>query len=343
MHRNKLLPYSFYMTKAGESAADFNLSQDINNLAATGELGTDPEGDRGDDFDPALFEEEDNAARRPVPDTKEKEKNDETNTDDDKSSTDDTKNAGKTDVDNEKTKDEGRKSEKPKPSRAEKRVQQLLERNAILERQLTEKTGNAAVAATLTDLETKASQLETAYHKALAEDPEKATDLMRQIRQIDRQIAKAEATVEADAVINERLETRDLQATISDIVEKYPELDKNNDDYDADTVAEINALFQGLIATSPNKAAAMRKAVSYVMGENRTAAVGLGEDTGKDKREERKQEGAKRTVDTVNRQPASVSTAGRSNPASSVAHVRNLKDLDKLSEEELAKLRGDEV
>ncbi len=329
-----LNPFHYFhrVLQAPASAEDmgaFSVSQSLDNAATT----TDAEalGDRGDDFDEALFEETDDAPRRPAADKTKEEK-----------PTDEAKPADKP---ADEAKPEDKPEDKPvdkKPSRAEKRIQQLAERNAALERQLAERTGSVQVAQELTTLETKAADLDKQYHKALAEDPEKASELMRQIRKIDRDIARIEAAAEAEIAVQERLETRDLQTTIATIVEKYPMLQKGNEEFDQELTTEINAVFQGLIPISSSKAAAMQRAVKMVMGDHESQPAGLGEATKADEvRESRRSEATKKTVDTINRQPASVSTVGTQG-AKPITGIKTIKDLDDVSEEELAKLRGDD-
>ena len=359
MHR-KLFPFAYYMAPAKESMAEFNLTQDINTIK-DGDLGNEPEGDRGDDFDVSLFEEEDDAKSRSVPDTKGKgekegeptegddagDTGDEGDDDgDDDTTTDDA--VDKVEDEKDKTKEpvQEDKGKKTKPNRADKRVQQLLERTQALERQLAKQTGSEAVAASLADLETQSGVLEKEYHKALGEDPEKATTLMRQIRQIDRKIAQIEAAAEAEATVSERFETRDLQAVITTIIGDHPELDKSSDEFDQEVVNEINAVFTGLIATSSSKAAAMQKAVRYVLGEatKEVKPAALGDiDKSEQVRDKRQQQGRTKTTDAMNRQPASLSNVGKANSGDIVNKVRGIKDVEKLSDDELAKLRGDDV
>lgn len=310
------------------------------------EEGADLSGaDRGDDFDPALFVDDDSDKSKPAAAASQEEAKDD-KPGDDKPGDDESKlgDDKSTDKPEDKAKAKPVDKEDRKPSRAEKRVQQLLERTAALEKQLAAKTGSDATAKTLADLETEATRLETEYHKALGEDPTKAATLLSQIRQIDRAIARVEAAAEAEATINEKLESRDLASAIDEITEKYPQLAKGSEEFDQELVTEINAVFQGLIPISSNKAAAMRRAVKMVMGESERAPAGLGEEIKGDKtREERAEEGRKRTVDTINRQPPNLSTSGKGGPAASIGAIKTMKDLEAASEADLAKARGDEV
>lgn len=326
MLRNKLFPYAVYMAKAGEEQGGGAAEEEV---------------DRGDDFDPALFEEQEDAARGST----KKEKDEEESEEDESDAAEETDESDPAKVE-AKDKKEPKKDEKTptkdKPSRAEKRVQQLLERNAALERQLVTKTGSEEAATTLADLETRSAQLEKDYHKALAEDPDKAIALMRAIREIDRKIARVEATVEAEATVHEKLESRDLQTTINELTTAHPELDKGSDEYDQELVSEINSVFSGLVTTGVGKAAAMRRAVKYVMGSTESAGAALGDTTPGDKvRKDRKVEGSRKTADALNRQPASVANAGKTSPSTGITKIRTIKDLDKLTEAELSKERGD--
>lgn len=341
-----VLPYGYLMAAAKETAADFNLDYDLDNTTTTvsSDLGTEPEGDRGDDFDPALFEEQEDAPRKPTAESPEKDKP-EPEKDDGKDKPEPEKDAGKDKPEPEPEPVE--KDDKPepdkKPSRAERRVQQLLERNAALERQLQERAQTEATSKAVSDLEAEATKLEADYHKALSEDPEKAAAIMRQIREHDRQIARAEAQAQAEAAITERFETRELQQAISEIVEQFPELEQGSEVYDAGLVSDVNAVFAGLLTTSVSKAAAMRKAVKLVMGEKTPVKEPSLGDKAEEVRRQRAEEARIAAAKTSTSQPPSTQEAGRTNTSTRVQSIRSVKDLDNIDEAELARLRGDEV
>lgn len=302
--------------------------------------------DRGDDIDPSLFEDEgdndknDDAARGPTEEASEDEKAGEKADDksDDKPEADD-----KSD---DQEVDDKKPDEKPKKeSRANKRIQQLTEKTAALERQLAERVGNQQLASDLAELEAESGRLQKDYMKALREDEDKAAELLHQMRAVDRKIAKLEASAEAEAAVTARMEARDLAATITEIVADYPELDQGDEAYDQDLVDEINAVFTGLIPKSTSKSAAMRKAVKYVMGANTKAApAALGEES-KDApvRQARREEGSSKAAKAVAAQPAKSDEAGRASDSRGRPTVRTISDLDKMSEKELAKLRGDDI
>lgn len=342
-----VLPYGYLMAAAKETAADFNLDYDLDNTTTTvsSDLGTEPEGDRGDDFDPALFEEQEDAPRKPTAESPEKDKP-EPGKDKPEPESDAGKDKPEPESDTGKDKPV-EKDDKPepdkKPSRAERRVQQLLERNAALERQLQERAQVEATSKVVSDLEAEAAKLEADYHKALAEDPEKAASIMRKIREHDRQIARAEAQAQAEAAITERLETRELQQAISEIVEQFPELEQGSEVYDANLVSDVNAVFAGLLTTSVSKAAAMRKAVKLVMGEKTPVKEPTLGDKAAEIRRQRAEEARVAAAKTSTAQPPSTQEAGRTNTSTRVPAIRSIKDLESIDEAELARLRGDEV
>lgn len=346
-----VLPYGYLMAAAKETAADFNLDYNLDDpkITVSANLGEEPEGDRGDDFDPSLFEEPDDAPRQPTPKSQTKDEPEPEKDDakpDAKPEDDGKPDAKPEDVDNkpepEQDKDKP-EPEKAKPSRAERRVQQLLERNAALERQLRERAQTEATSKVVSELEAEAAKLEADYHKALSEDPEKAASIMRQIREHDRQIARSEAQAQAEAAITQRLEARELQQTIVEIVEQYPELEQGSDVYDADLVNDVNAVFAGLLATSPSQAAAMRKAVKFVMGDKTQAKEPALGDRSEEVRRQRAEEARVAAAKAASGQPPSTQEAGRTNTTTRTAAVRSLKDLENIDEAELARLRGDEV
>lgn len=348
-----MLPYGYLMAPAKETAADFNLDYDLDSpgQTITSDLGEEPEGDRGDDFDPALFEETDDAPRKPTEKpAKKDEPEPEGEPDAGKDKPEPTDDAGKDKP--EPADDAGKdkpveKDDKPepdkKPSRAERRIQQLMERNAALERQIKERAATEASSKVVEDLEKEATQLEADYHKALSEDPEKAASIMRKIREHDRQIARAEAQAQAEAAITERLENRELQQTIADVIEQFPELEQGSDVYDAELVNDVNAVFAGLLATSSSKAAAMRKAVKYVMGDKAPAKEPALGDKSDEVRKQRAEEARAAAARAAGGQPSSTQDAGKTNTSTRTHSVRTIKDLDNIDEAELARLRGDEV
>lgn len=302
----------------------------------------DPNADRGDDFDPTLFDETD--PEPPIEKPKgEKEP---------KKPAEEPKPEPKDGEDPEKVEDgqpeaEKKPDDKPaekKPSRAQERIKQLAERNAALERQLAQKVGSEEAAQTVADLETEVGKLDKEYHKALAEDPEKAGEIMGQIRKLERQIARVEAQAEADAAAEARFEMRDLNATIDELTSKHPQLDKGHEEYDRELTEEVNAIFNGL-STKMSKSAALKRAVALVMGETsrEEKPAGLGDlNKQEEKREERRQEGVKRTVEAVKGQPKKTDEAGAAKPVEPKS-FSTIKDIAKATEEELAKARGDEL
>jgi len=312
--------------------------------------------DYGHDFDPSLFSEESDtdATRKLIEDAKEEEKAAAKPTEKAPAKSgkveDTAKEEGEDDVeaeDEDKGADskEGKDQDKgaKKPSRAERRIQQLLDEKAALQRQLEKKTGDKQVAEQLTELETTAAKLEKEYHAALNSDPEKAETLLSQLRGVDRKIARLESSAEAEAIVEERFENREFASTITEITTEHPELDKNDDSYNADLVAEINDLYAGLLQTSPSKSVAMRKAVKYVLGEAKEAPASPAEPKlGDETRATRQAEGKRRTAAAVTSQAPDLSKAGTTDTAA-VKTVRTLKDLDNISEEELAVARGDFV
>lgn len=310
--------------------------------------------DRGDDFDPSLFDDDDagkpSAPSKGKSDEEEKVDNKGDGKKPDTKKPDDVdKGDGKGDGKPADDKGDGKPADdkgdtKPKkPSAAEKRIKQLLEDKAALESRLQRRAADEKITGELADLEKRASEAEKKYHEYLSSDPDKAQSMLAEIRAIDRSIAKLEASAEAESMIDQRFEQKEFERTLSSIIEKHPELDSKNEDKDAidwDSIEEINMLFSSFLAGGMPKARAMERAVGYVIKPKQDEAPAALGDTKDTIRAQREEEARTRAAKANGAQPPSAKDAGVADTAR-VKTPKSVKDLDDMTEEELAIARGD--
>lgn len=302
--------------------------------------------DRGDDFDPSLFDDDGDAGKLSAPPKgKGDEEEDKPDDADDAGKKPDTKKPDVDKGDDKKGDDKPDKKgddkpdDKPKkPSPAEKRIKQLLEDKALLERRLQRRESDEKITGELADLEKKAAAAEKAYNDALSTDPEKAQQALNDLRSIDRKIARLEAAAEAESRIDQRFEQKEFERTLESIIEQYPELDSNNDEVDQDAIDEINELFASFVNNGTPKSQAMQRAVGYVMKpKQKDTSAPLG---GEEKKADRSEEARRLAADANKRQPPSTKDIGVADTAR-VKTPKNVKELDDMTEEELAIARGD--
>lgn len=242
-------------------------------------------------------------------------------------------------------------------SRHEQILAKERERRAELEQQLAQfQRGNevAKVNTDITAAETKVIELEKKYHAALGDgDIDEAAKLMREIRTLDAEISDLKADMKSAAAEARAVERVRYSVALERIEEAYPELNQDHEDYNPELtqdVVDLKATYErrGLTPT-----AALQKAVKRLMGtEGRDQKVAT-EVTPRVKAEDvaaaRKKEAVGKAVDATKRQPPSSRSVGLNGDvlggglnAKDVMRMGH-DDFVKLSDDALAKLRGDEI
>lgn len=217
------------------------------------------------------------------------------------------------------------------------------------------------------EVEKEIDKLELGYSELLLKGKaEEASALRRNIRVIERRLANTQAAYHAENRSTAAVEELRVDAVIDELEAGYAFLDPNDPTYDKDIVDEILAYQRGFVATGHRGDIAMSMAADYVLSqldlvpegsEEEQEGAGEGESEGEGKAADAgKGEGLRRTVDTAGkallaaRLPPSMRGGKPGMPQSTTA-----KDLvalgqegfnkirGKMSEEDLAKARGDTV
>lgn len=252
--------------------------------------------------------------------------------------------------------------DKPKGGRksANERIQELIRRNkereADYQRQIAElqkATSATTTAANLDQAEKQLSELEEKYAQLLLDGSAKeAAAVRQQMRQMERAISVAEARQEAaqakDAVKAELA----YDATVAQIEDRYPALNPDAEEFDGELAQEVIELHTALVGRGLAPATAIQRAVKYVMAERGEAAPANDKGDVVDP----KTAGLKRTLDTKARnaaaakaQPPNAVKIGADSSAlgGDISENSVLKmsqdDFSKLSDDALAKMRGDFV
>lgn len=269
------------------------------------------------------------------------------------------------DADPEEDKEEKADDKKKKEARIPlSRHKELLEKErakrAELESKLAQYQQGTQVAQLNEDItaaENEIIKLEKEYATLLSDgEVDKATALMAKIRGLERHIAESKSDMKIAAAEARATERARYNIALERIEAAYPELNVDHENYDADLmqdVVDLKASYESRRGLTPT--AAMQKAVEKLLGSRTKAQERALEttprvtekDVAKEKAAERKQEAVKKTAEAVTKQPPSTSRVGMDNDkaggALTAADIKKMSQADfaKLTEEQLAQMRGD--
>lgn len=267
----------------------------------------------------------------------------------------------------DETKDDEKKDDEAKKARKDTRVplarhEKLLarerEQRQALEQRLAQYEKGDKVAKINTDIdaaETKLLELEKQHAKFMADgEVDKAADLMAKIRQTERSIVETKAEMRTEAAVAQAVEKARYGITLERIEESYPALDQDHDDFDQDKYTDVADFMQVFMQRGQPPSKALQNAVKKVMGAPETkrqeeAVEVKARVTEQDVAAERKKAATKKAADAVARQAPSTVKAGLDHDTAggqlSLDQVMKMgqDEFAKLSEKDLARLRGDEV
>lgn len=239
--------------------------------------------------------------------------------------------------------------------RHEKLLKKERARREELEAQLSQSRAGQQMAQANEDLsrvEDELVAMEARYNDLLAEgDTQAAAQLMTQIRRKNAELNSITAAQRDAEVMARAVEKVRFDEALDRIEEAYPELDPNSDEYDEDTYQDVYDLMmagrqRGLSATK-----ALQRAVARVMGAETTAQKRATTATPRvdenDVASRRRGEAVRRNLDAARRTPPATHRISANNDAAGGAltakAVMNMSedDFEKLSDKDLARLRGD--
>ena len=239
--------------------------------------------------------------------------------------------------------------------RHEKLLKKERARREELEAQLGQSRAGQQMAQVNEDLsrvEDELVAMEAKYNDLLAEgDTQTAAQLMTQIRRKNAELNSITAAQRDAEVMARAVEKVRFDEALDRIEEAYPELDPDSDGYDEDTYQDVYDLMvagrqRGLSATK-----ALQRAVARVMGAETTAQKRATTTTPRvdenDVASRRRGEAVRRNLDAARRTPPATHRISANNDAAGGALTAKAvmsmseDDFEKLSDKDLARLRGD--
>ena len=239
--------------------------------------------------------------------------------------------------------------------RHEKLLKKERARREELEAQLSQSRAGQQMAQANEDLsrvEDELVAMEAKYNDLLAEgDTQTAAQLMTQIRRKNAELSSITAAQRDAEVMARAVEKVRFDEALDRIEEAYPELDPESEEYDEDTYQDVYDLMvagrqRGLSATK-----ALQRAVARVMGAETTAQKRATTATPRvdenDVASRRRGEAVRRNLDAARRTPPATHRISANNDAAGGALTAKAvmsmseDDFEKLSDKDLARLRGD--
>ena len=265
------------------------------------------------------------------------------------------------DAEAEEAKDEEPKAKKDSRiplSRHKEILEKEREQRASLERQLAQYQNGQQVANVneeITALENNVLKLEKEYASLLTDgEIDKATAVMQQIRKAERDMAESKSDMKIHAAEIRATERARYNTALERVEAAFPTLNPDHDDYDEAAMAEVADLKSAYEMKGLTPTAALQKAVKMIV-EPRTTRQEVATSSNprvgeKDVAAERKKDAVEKTVKAVGKTPPSLSRVGLdgdklgggANSAEAVMKMSQ-KEFAQLSEEALARMRGDDL
>lgn len=236
------------------------------------------------------------------------------------------------------------------------------ERREAAERELAASRQGAAVAKTNEDIakaETQVVEMEKEYLKLLADGKvDEAAAKMSEIRRTERSIVQTQAQFETQAAEARAYERVKYDTTVERLEAAYPQINPDHDDFDKEITGEVIEMRDGYLATGRyTRAEALQKACKQLLKTSTAKQKDATEvdvrvdkdELAKAAAEERKKAAVEKNLDAAKKQPpntahvgADTDKAGGTLKGADVIKM-NQDDFKKLSDADLAKLRGDDV
>ena len=265
------------------------------------------------------------------------------------------------DAEAEEAKDEEPKAKKDSRiplSRHKEILEKEREQRASLERQLAQYQNGQQVANVneeITALENSVLKLEKEYANLLTDgEIDKATAVMQQIRKAERDMAESKSDMKIHAAEIRATERARYSTALERVEAAFPTLNPDHDDYDEAAMAEVADLKSAYEMKGLTPTAALQKAVKMIV-EPRTTRQEVATSSNprvgeKGIAAERKKDAVEKTVKAVGKTPPSLSRVGLdgdklgggANSAEAVMKMSQ-REFAQLSEESLAKMRGDDL
>ena len=258
----------------------------------------------------------------------------------------------------EKTDPADKKDTRIPESRHKAILEKEREKRADLERQLAQYQNGQQVANVneqITAAEDAVMKMEKEYASLLTDgEIDKAAEKMQQIRRAEREMAEAKSDMKIHAAEIRATERVRYNTSLERIESAFPTLNPDHDDYDEALMGEVVDLKDAYQMKGFTPTVALQKAVKALVEPRTTrqevATSAKPQVSEKDVAAERKKDAVTKAVKTSAKTPPSLSRTGQdtdriggADPDVSEVMSMSQKDFAKLTDAQIARLRGDDL
>lgn len=203
----------------------------------------------------------------------------------------------------------------------------------------------------LSNLQKGVKELRDKYEDLLLEGKkDEARKARADLEAAQDKLSDYKAAATSNAARREAVDTLRYEEALAKLEQSYPVLNPDNDEtFDEEKVAEVSELMKAIMKSQGlQRHVALAKAARYVLGPPASKSDGLRDP--EEVRKQREADARKKAADANKRQPADTGKAGKDSDkdgggADGKIDIMKLSKsaFDKLSEDKLAALRGDEV
>ena len=168
-------------------------------------------------------------------------------------------------------------------------------------------------------------------------DREGARKFRAQIVQLEQQLLEHTVSERSNQARHATKEDLRFEKALAEIEGAYPKLNPDAEEFDPELTDEVSQVMDGLIRSGVDRVTAMQRAVKYVAGPGKT------DDAASSLRDRRREEAVGKNLAAAERQPAALVGADHDTTGKGTDDVKRMSDkaFNALSEEEMARLRGD--
>lgn len=236
-------------------------------------------------------------------------------------------------------------------SRHEEILNKAREREEALNTRIKELEGKSHTAIQRTELKQltdKVEELTDKYEELIFEGKrDEAKAVRRELDKARDDLYETRTSAKTSAARAQAVDELKFDAALANVEASHPELNPESDKFDKDKEGEVVVLLEAFVARGFTRAAALTKAVKYVMGDPSTKG---GSETADTLRKQRAEEARRKVADATGRQPPSTAGVGKDNDKGGTGGKDSIDvmkltqaDFAKLDEQALARLRGDVV
>lgn len=231
-------------------------------------------------------------------------------------------------------------------AKAKAREEALQQKIQELEREKGAKEQNVEVSKAQKQLD----ELQDKYEDLILDGKkDEAKAIRRQVEQLRDQLTDYKTSLKSEAARKAAIDDLRFDSLLAKAESTHPALNPDSASFDQATTEEVADLMEAFQARGFTKAAALEKAVKYVMGQPQSA-LGPSDETSSTLKAKRAEEARRKAAEADKKQPSSTSKVGLNSDAAGSKDTSGIdimrmsqSKFAKLDEDTLSKLRGDDL